>query len=273
MPVIQHQLGIKKMPGALPLRIISTVPSQTELLHDLGLDEEVIGITGFCVHPSHWLKEKTIVGGTKDLQIEKIKSLRPDLIIANKEENVKEQIEELAKDFQVFVSNVKSPEDTIDLISQLGKLTHRNQEAARLNQDIKKAMADLENFRLQGTCSYLIWKDPYMAVSNDTFIQSIIDLTGLKNPISETPDRYPQISLASLAELSPDVILLSSEPYHFSASDLHEIARICPNSLVKLIDGEMMSWYGSRLVKGLKYVKSLRDEIGLVLEGRRNRDQ
>jgi ABC-type Fe3+-hydroxamate transport system substrate-binding protein len=251
-----------------PKRIISCVPSQTELLYDLGLEKEVVGITGYCVHPSRWLKEKTVIGGTKDLQIERIRSLKPDLIIANREENIKEQIEELARDFQVYVSDIKSPEDTMNLVADLGRITHQQDQAESLNNDIQKALKALEDKKVEGTCLYFIWKDPYMVVSNDTFIQSMVDLTGLHNPLKESEERYPTITLDMLSKLQPDVILLSSEPYHFTTAQLHKMAQYCPESIIKIVDGEMMSWYGSRLVKGLKYVKRLREEVGLILDGR-----
>ena len=269
---LRDQTGRAIQLTSIPTRIVSTVPSQTELLHDLGLEDEVVGITAYCVHPSHWLKEKTVIGGTKDLQIERIRSLNPDLIIANKEENVKEQIEDLARDFQVYISDIKSPEDNMNLISDIGNITSRDQAAEQLNIRIRKALENLKDNKLEGTCSYFIWKDPYMLVSNDTFIQSMIDLTGLKNPIRKTDDRYPVISLDQPSELNPDVILLSSEPYHFTTAHLHEIAKTCPNSLIKLVDGEMMSWYGSRLVKGIGYIQRLKEEVGLALQGRRFRE-
>lgn len=223
---LKDQTGQKIKLSRSPKRIVSVVPSQTELLYDLGLAEEVVGITAYCVHPSQWLKEKIVIGGTKDLQIEKIRSLNPHLIIANKEENIKAQIEDLAKDFQVYISDIKSPEDTLNLITDLGRITERIQQAEYLNNDIRKALKAFEDHKVEGTCAYFIWKDPYMIVSNDTFIQSLVSLTGLHNPIEETKERYPVISLEQLAELNPDVILLSSEPYHFNTGHLHEIGQI-----------------------------------------------
>lgn len=251
-----------------PVRIVSTVPSQTELLCDLGLEKEVVGITAYCVHPGHWLKEKTVIGGTKDLQIERIKDLQPDLIIANKEENIKEQISQLAQDIPVYVSDIKSPQDALQMIADIGEICRRSHGAKALIKKIEKGLTTFDEASNLGTCSYFIWKDPWMVVSEDTFIQSMIALTGLKNAMPLAEARYPELKLEDLVKLKPDVILLSSEPYPFTTGDLHKIGLEFPGSLIKIVDGEMISWYGSRLIKSLEYLKKLREEVGLVVEGR-----
>ena len=270
MAIYADQTGRSLELPTAPRRIVSTVPSQTELLHDLGLNEQVVGITAYCVHPSHWLKEKEVIGGTKDLQIDKIKGLKPDLIVANKEENIREQIEKLATDIPVYVSDIKSPRDTLAFVNDLGEILGVAERSKKLTDGIEKSLDDFGNHNIEGSCCYFIWKEPYMVVSNDTFIQSMVDLTGLHNPVKHNDQRYPQITLDQLSTLAPDVVLLSSEPYRFTTADLHDFGHRFPESVIKLVDGEMMSWYGSRLIKGLRYVKRLRNELDLVLKGRRN---
>lgn len=268
MPEVTDQTGRKIQLQDTPKRIVSSVPSQTELLYDLGLEKEVLGITAYCVHPPHWLKQKLVVGGTKDLKIKNIIDLKPDLIVANKEENNREQIEKLAEVAPVYVSDIKTPQDALDMISDLGILVGRPTEATKLVQQIEQGLADLNSRMIEGTSLYFMWKDPYMVVSNDTFIQSMVGLTGLKNALTEVDGRYPEVSLEDMANLQPDVIFLSSEPYRFTTRDMHQMATYFPNSIVKLIDGEMMSWYGSRLVKSMKYVQGLGKEVGLIMMGK-----
>ncbi len=193
------------------------------------------------------------------------------MIIANKEENHREQIENLAEVATVYVSDIKSPQDALAMISDVGQLVEREGEASKLIGQIEEEMDGFKSPKIQATSLYFIWKDPYMVVSNDTFIQSMIGLTGLRNALSQGDARYPEVKLDEIAQVNPDVIFLSSEPYAFTTGDLHDMATHFPNSLIKLIDGEMMSWYGSRLIKGLRYLMAIQKEIGLTLEGRKSR--
>lgn len=246
-----------------PKRIISLVPSQTELLFDLGLDTEVIGITKFCIHPESKFKEKAKIGGTKKLNLDLIRSLEPDLIIGNKEENEKLQIEELMNEFPVWMSDIYDLEDAKKTISQIGELVDREPEAAYLNHLIHAGFNDLQTLALQNNLSkrvaYLIWKKPYMFAGKDTFINHILALNGLSNVIKES--RYPEMDLAALDLLKPELVFLSSEPYPFNEKHLEEVRAVLPEAKVMLVDGEMFSWYGSRLVKAVQYFFQLQKEL------------
>ena len=246
-----------------PKRIISIVPSQTELLFEMGLNEEIIGITKFCIHPAAQFKVKTKVGGTKKLNIELIRSLQPDLIIGNMEENTKEDIELLNKEFPVWMSDIYTLEEAMTTITQIGALVDREPEASYLNFLINAGFTDLQTLALeQGIdkrIAYLIWKDPYMAAGKNTFINDILVKNGLTNVIKES--RYPEISLKELADLKPELIFLSSEPYPFKEKHIEELKAAIPTAKIMLIDGEMFSWYGSRLVKAVQYLFQLQKEL------------
>ncbi|MEJ7821443.1 MAG: helical backbone metal receptor [Chitinophagaceae bacterium] len=251
-----------------PQRIISLVPSQTELLSSIGLEKEVVGITKFCVHPQEWFKTKTRVGGTKNINIDLIKKLHPDLIIANKEENVKEQIEELAKEFTVWVTDVNSLEDAFVMIKDVGELTHKNIEAKTLITRIRTNFSHLlptnlpdrqAGYELQ-TC-YLIWQDPYMTIGGDTFINDMMKHSGFQN-LFENQTRYPEISLEELKTANCQLILLSSEPYPFKQKNVDQLQKLLPGKKIFLVDGEMFSWYGSRLLHAPEYFKTIFKLIG-----------
>jgi ABC-type Fe3+-hydroxamate transport system substrate-binding protein len=237
------------------MKIISVVPSQTELLFDLGLREEVIGITKFCVHPNEWFRTKTKIGGTKNLNIKKIIEFNPDLIIANKEENVKEQIEELKKHFKVYVSDIKNLDDAYKMIYEAGELVNKKNEAAFIISEIKNRFENLKvqtlNFPLSSVV-YLIWQKPFMTVGNDTFIHDMLTCCRLKNIFSDLK-RYPQITSEQISSSKPDFIFLSSEPYPFKEKHIEELKIISPSSKIILVNGEYFSWYGSRLLKAPDY--------------------
>jgi ABC-type Fe3+-hydroxamate transport system substrate-binding protein len=246
-----------------PKRIISLVPSQTELLFDLGLDAELIGITKFCVHPEAKFKEKTKIGGTKKLNLDLIRSLKPDLIIGNKEENEQLQIEALMGEFPVWMSDIYDLEDAKKTISQIGALVDREPEAAYLNHLINAGFNDLQILALQNnlnkSVAYLIWKSPYMFAGRNTFINHLLAVNGLNNVVKE--DRYPEMSLEDLCLLKPELVFLSSEPYPFKEKHLEEIRAVLPEAKVLLVDGEMFSWYGSRLVKAVQYFFQFQKEL------------
>lgn len=246
-----------------PKSIISLVPSQTELLFDLGLDRELIGLTKFCVHPIGKFAERIKVGGTKKLNMEVIRSLKPDLIIGNKEENEQIQMEELMKEFPVWMSDIYTLEDAKTTIGQIGELVHKQPEAAYLNYLITAGFNDLQTLALQHgirkSVAYLIWREPYMLAGRNTFIHDILTLNGLQNVTRQ--NRYPEVNLEDLAALKPDLIFLSSEPYPFKEKHLNEISNLIPGAKVMLVDGEMFSWYGSRLVKAVQYLFDLQKEL------------
>lgn len=248
-----------QLPGR-PQRIISLVPSQTELLYDLGLDNEVAGITKFCIHPEEWFRTKQRIGGTKNINIAAITALQPDLILANREENVKEQVDELAVHFPVYVSDVADYEQALEMISAVGALTHAKAHAQELIGKIDAAFRNLSqhNYPKLRT-AYLIWKDPYMTIGGDTFIHDMMEKAGLLN-IYADQQRYPQITAEMLAAEKPELILLSSEPYPFKQKHIEELQAHLPEAKILLADGEMFSWYGSLMLKAPAYLQKLREE-------------
>ncbi|MCB0521709.1 MAG: ABC transporter substrate-binding protein [Lewinellaceae bacterium] len=268
--IFTDQMGREVKISTPPKRIVSIVPSQTELLFDLGLGEAVVGLTKFCIHPGEKWKDKTKVGGTKKLHIEKIASLKPNLILGNKEENDRQQIEQLEKDFPVWMSDIYTLEDALEMITSVGEITAKNEKAAVLSEKIQQAFQQLKkkpaNTDLPSlSVAYLIWKNPYMAAASGTFINSMLHAMGLQNIFSQKT-RYPETTLEELAALKPDVVLLSSEPFPFREKHLEEIKQQCPAAVVKLVDGEMFSWYGSRLLQAAPYFANLRLEITHALE-------
>lgn len=246
-----------------PEKIISVVPSQTELLFDLGLDNEVIGITKFCVHPEKWFREKERIGGTKKLNIEKIISLNPDLIIANKEENTKEDIEMLKKDFPVWISDIYTLDDALKMINDVGIITEKNEKANQIIKHIQKEFDDFKNDieteKIIKT-AYFIWYNPIMVAANNTFINHLLSICKLENIFCKK-ERYPEISENELKAENPELIMLSSEPYPFKEKHIEYFKELCPAAKICLINGELFSWYGSRLIYSAKYFKQLRKEL------------
>ena len=240
-----------------PRRIISLVPSQTEFLFDLGLDEEIVGITKFCIHPADRFKIKTKVGGTKKLNLDLIRSLKPDLIIGNKEENDQQQIEALMQDFPVWMSDISNLEEALNMMEGVGAATGKAAKANEINSLIRERFKDLARLNRDNPprIAYLIWKDPLMAAGRDTFINDVIERAGWQNAVEKS--RYPALSAEELRVYSPDLVFLSSEPYPFKDKHLAEFREICPDAKVLIVDGEMFSWYGSRLLLVPAYLQTL----------------
>lgn len=267
MHVFTDQMGRTiEMPHWPPRRIVSLVPSQTELLSDLGLDAEVVGITKFCIHPETWFQEKKRVGGTKTVDPEKVAALAPDLIIGNKEENDREQIEALAARFPVWMSEVCQLPDALDMIGRVGAITGKAAEAGVLVREIA------QQFLLHRPApeqprprvAYFIWRKPYMVAAGDTFIDAMLREAGFDNVYGHEI-RYPEIALTDLALRLPELILLSSEPYPFAEKHVAGFQEVCPGARVLVVDGELFSWYGSRLKQAPAYFKKLRESAHLAL--------
>jgi ABC-type Fe3+-hydroxamate transport system substrate-binding protein len=239
----------------IPERIISLVPSQTELLVDLGLEEKLVGITKFCIHPDHIFRNKTRIGGTKKFDFNKIRELKPDLIIGNKEENEKSQIDLLAKEFPVWMSDIFCLEDTFEMFRQIGMMTGSISRAEELVKNIRSGFNSLKCEFQFNRVLYLIWKEPWMAAGKKTFIDEIMSLAGFNNIISES--RYPELTSEQIKTMNPEIIFLSSEPYPFKENHIVELNVICPQSKIILVDGELFSWYGSRLLKTPEYLAEL----------------
>ncbi|UII34842.1 helical backbone metal receptor [Fulvivirga ulvae] len=236
-------------------RIISLVPSQTELLFDLGLNEQIIGVTKFCVHPSSLVKEKIKIGGTKKFNFAKIDNLQPDLIIGNKEENYKEGIEKLREKYPVWMSDIATFEDALEMIVSLGKITGTESKAVEIQGRIVDGFRELKK-QTPKKVLYFIWQNPYIVVGGNTFINEMIVKLGLRN-LAAGLDRYPELTWDEIASLQPDLILLSSEPFPFKDKHINKFQSICPSAEIRIVDGEMFSWYGSRLIEAVGYFNQL----------------
>lgn len=260
----KDQIGNLHTFESTPKRIVSIVPSQTELLYDLGLEDSIVGITKFCVHPIHFKTTKKIVGGTKNIRFEKVKELQPDVIIANKEENTKEIVEELSKICPVIVTDLKTIEDNLEMIVAFGKLFNKRIEAQKWTDKIDFAYQDFKQFIKDEPVkkiAYFIWKNPYMVAGKDTFINTLLELNHFEN-IYKEKGRYPEIDLKKIRlEGDPDLIFLSSEPYPFKDEDAFEVGRFTHHAKTVFIDGEMFSWYGSRILKAFEYFKQLHNKL------------
>ncbi|GAA4459870.1 helical backbone metal receptor [Nemorincola caseinilytica] len=239
-----------------PQRIVSLVPSQTELLYDLGLGAEVVGITKFCVHPQQWFRTKKRVGGTKTVHYDIVRALQPDLIIANKEENTQEQVEQLAKEYPVWVSNIQTVSEGMEMIRRVGELAGRDAEATTIMNDIEQGFLQLHAASRPLRVAYYIWRDPWMCAGGDTFISDMIGRMGWVN-VTAGLRRYPTVAPAELLEKDVQLVLLSSEPYPFKEKHIAEIQAALPHARVMLVDGEMFSWYGSRMRLATHYLQDL----------------
>lgn len=241
-----------------PKRIISLVPSQTELLYDLGLKEEVIAQTLFCIFPEEMHKTKPRIGGTKNLKIDKIISLQPDLIIANKEENDREQVLQLQSRFPVWVSDIKNLEDALFMIQSIGEICDKEETARVLLNNIIEGFGTLKRaLGKQESSLYFIWREPWMVAGTDTFIHHMMEMAGFKNALPFGSTRYPTLTEKEIIELNPERILLSSEPYPFKGKHMDELKAMLPNASISLVDGTYFSWYGSRLKDAVKYFNQI----------------
>ena len=242
-------------------RIVCLVPSITELLFEIGLGHLVVGVTVFCVHPENAVKHLIKVGGTKKVRMQAIEDLKPDLIICNQEENTLEMVNALEEQFPVWVSSVCNLKECYRLILELGQIHGVVPSALKLQQDIQKAFASIK-VRHRYRCLYLIWRNPYMSIGKDTFIHHLLELAGFDHIIES--NRYPEISAEALAELTIDVLLLSSEPYPFKDKHIAELKALLPNTHILLVDGELFSWYGSRLLQSPAYFNDLQRQLHLL---------
>jgi ABC-type Fe3+-hydroxamate transport system substrate-binding protein len=256
---LTDQLGCTIHLKSKAKRIISIVPSQTEFLYDLGLNDEVIGITKFCVHPKKWFKTKNRVGGTKTLNFEKIKALNPDLIIANKEENTQVEIEFLQGHYNVYTSDIKTLDDAYQMMTDIGVMTGKINESKNIINEIKLNFEGIPQFNSKSVL-YLIWKNPYMAVGQNTFINHLLERVGFSNVIKNKESRYVEINDKEITQLNPTYIFLSSEPYPFNESHSQELKKLSKASII-LVDGEMFSWYGSRLKHFKNYIIQLTETL------------
>lgn len=267
--MIQDQLGRKLNIETAPQRVVSLVPSLTELICDLGLQPALVGVTKFCVHPSDVKESAQIIGGTKNPNIEKILALKPDLIIANKEENRPEDIAVLEKYCAVYVSDIQSISDSLEMVTAMGEVFERVEEAKQVRFNLERVISQIGNHTMAKTpitALYLIWQKPYMAAGTDTYISKILELFGIENAanrLGEKSTRYPEMSPSEIVDINPDMILLSSEPYPFKSEHCASIAKIF-NKKTILVDGELFSWYGTRLIKCFPSVTDIDTDIRAI---------
>lgn len=239
------------------MRVVSLVPSLTELLYHLGVD--VAGITKFCVHPQEWYRTKPRVGGTKNPDIDRIKSLNPSLIIANKEENRKEDVEQLRQFCRVVVTDITTVDEALAAIRLIGRVCQVQNAAERLVHSIVALWKPLQGNARGDRVLYLIWRKPYMAAGTDTYIHHVMEYLGFSNVVKHS--RYPALEAEAIRALNPEWVFLSSEPYPFREKHLSELKEIVPSAHIRLVDGEAFSWYGYRMIPAAKYFYTLIEEL------------
>lgn len=242
-----------------PKSIVSLVPSLTELLFDLGLGDRLTGRTRFCIHPEEKVESVPIVGGTKNPRLDKIIEIQPDLVIANREENRKEDVEELAGLLDVMVTDIHTIEDALLTIYDIGKRCGAKNKADALIENIRAEMNQVPNEPLQSV-AYFIWREPWMTIGRDTYIHSVLSHWKFENVFGDQK-RYPKTTLNELRKKAPDLILLSSEPYPFKEKHREEVEAVCPDSRVLMVDGEWFSWYGTRMLPAFRRLNSFRKAI------------
>lgn len=248
------------------MRIVCLVPSLTEYLSALGMEEEVVGITKFCVHPSQWFENKSRVGGTKKVNFSAIHQLQPDLIIANKEENTKEDIERLGKDYKLLLTDIEDVADAISALKEIGYAVGKAQKAKQILHEIEASFAQLQGVFKGQSFLYFIWNEPYFLAGTHTYIHSFLTHFGLKNACALA--RYPSLDAWQTEQASlqkdPDYIFLSSEPFPFEAKHIEAVQQRFVSSKIILIDGEMCSWYGSRMLHAATYMQQLAHAISVI---------
>lgn len=256
----RDQLQRKIVLKEVPKRIISLVPSQTELLVDLGLEQQLVGITKFCVHPQYLRKNKQVVGGTKQVHLDKISALNPDIILCNKEENTAEMVAELEKIAPVHVSDILTINDALELMQQYGEIFNTEKTVKKLINSIEEKISAFKT-EVQSysklKVAYFIWKNPYMVAGKNTFIDTLLNLNKLENVYEES--RYPETNFEDLQAKNPDIVMLSSEPFPFKKKNKEEFEKL--GFKTELVDGEYFSWYGSRLENAIDYFREFRKSI------------
>lgn len=256
------QMGFALELDYVPKRIISLVPSITELLFDLNLGNDVVAVTNFCIYPKDKVQFLPKIGGTKNINFEAVQAVKPDLIIGNKEENTIQDIEKLKSNFPVWMSDINNLDQAVETIKEIGKITNKEPEASYLNYLIEAGFNDLKELAKQEKrkkVCYCIWKEPYMAASTETYINSILEIIGFENVMKES--RYPAFDIDYLNKIDCDYLFLSTEPYPFTQKHVDKIQKLLTHTQVVLVDGEMFSWYGSRMVKSIEYFFHLQKRL------------
>jgi ABC-type Fe3+-hydroxamate transport system substrate-binding protein len=236
-----------------PERVVSMVPSLTETLADLGLAENLVAVTRFCKYPSNVVNTLPKIGGPKNINLEKIIDLKPDFVVAVKEENNKKQVLSLAEHVPVFVFDINTLEDSFDMLQLLGTIFEIQEISAQWIKRIKEKLEILKPSVVAEKTLYMIWKKPWMAAGKSTFIGSMMQVAGFNNLIS---GRYPEISENEMRKA--DAILLATEPYHFNENDRKQLQEMFSGTRVIIVDGEMFTWYGTHMLKAFDYFTSFR---------------
>ena len=258
MAIYFDQLGRKIQLDSTPEKIISLVPSITELLFDLGLEEKILGRTKFCIHPEEKVKKIPAIGGVMGLQYHKIEEIQPDIIFASKEENAKKEILDIDKQFPVWVSDVHNLTEAIGMIHSIGEICDKKDKAKELTQKTETAFEELSDIPegvIRGV--YLIWKNPFYTINSNTFIHDMLRRCGVENLFAGKEKEYPIVKEKEIKDMNPDYIFLPSEPYNFKDSDVEKISKKFPNSEIRRVDGEFFSWYGSHLINAPSYFKQI----------------
>jgi ABC-type Fe3+-hydroxamate transport system substrate-binding protein len=262
---VRDALGREHGFGAAPRRIVSLVPSLTETLFALGAGAALAGVTDFCVHPADGVATLPRVGGTKNPDLAAILALAPDLVLANKEENRRRDVESLeAAGVPVFVTYARSVPEAVDEIRGLGRICAREARASVIAAEVEEALAAASRGPEvpPTTAIALVWRDPFMVVGGDTFANDLLLRCGARNPFAAAgPSRYPRVTLGALEAAQPEVILLPTEPYAFGERDRDELLALdCPASRggrVHVVEGELLSWYGPRMPRALATIAAL----------------
>ena len=261
---ITDQLGRKFKVDSTPQRLVSLVPSITELLAvGFRLEEQVVGVTDYCIHPASLLKNKMRLGGPKTIDVKKLQALAPQLVMASKEENTREQVEAIATFVPVYVTDVKTKASAFEAMLAIGTLLGQDLQASQIVAQIKSAFGTLLKIQKGPSAAYLIWKEPFMAVGADTFINDMLFSAGFSNVFASHNSRYPVTSFNEIVSLHPKYLLLSSEPYPFSDEHKRWFNQQLPDVKTILVDGEMFSWYGSRMLKSPAYFNKMFLQISL----------
>ncbi|MGG5506884.1 MULTISPECIES: ABC transporter substrate-binding protein [unclassified Myroides] len=265
MLVVKDQLGREHRFEQAPKRIVSLVPSLTATLFDLGLEDELVGVTTACVHPYHLRVTKTIVGETKNVAVDQIKLVNPDIIIANVEENTLERIEQLQEICPVWLSNVRTMDQNIQMIEALGQLFNKRTEARKWMDKIQYGQRDLMDFvsdKPRYKVAYFVGKDPHTVAGEGTFIQELLTLNQFENVYASRVETYPEVEIRKIRiQGDPELVFLPSIPYAFQEEDAFEIGRFTHHGKTIFVEGEMFSWYGTSVAKAFDYFKQIHNRL------------
>ncbi|WP_164219771.1 helical backbone metal receptor [Virgibacillus sp. YIM 98842] len=234
-----------------PKRIISIVPGITDILYSLELENEIVGRTRYCIYPKEKVAQAKTIGGTKKVKFDQIRELNPALIIAEKEENTKEIVEQLEKEFPVYVCEIQTVDDTFKIIEDLGTITDRRVESEKLQSEIATAIQSLPSGHGK-KYAYIIWQNPYMAAGSDTYITSLLDKMGFTNAFADYDGRYPEVTEEDFRNADLDYIFLATEPFPFREKHIQQFSKLFPDVTVMSLDGEMF-WYGPRMIEAAPY--------------------